>query len=454
MKPTLAFLLLLASVLVHMGSSFSFGREGAQYASWDDMNVVAHGLLQLGQGLKEHVEKTKRQMRDISTKLKAFNGTVADLSRQNKSLQEGEEALKTRAQEMVERESQVVNMSAEVHASAEELRAERQRMDRLEERVDGMQQGRGLKLNNSSNNRSDDANFIQRLLEAQNKWIDDLVDRIRQQQDELEKQNMHLQALQGKVKQRRVKSVVRRKHQEIALKDYTEEVASLTELATDCHELFLKGERNNGVYAIQPRNSQPFDVFCEMTAEGGWTVIQRRQDGSQNFNQLWEAYQKGFGSLKGEFWLGLDNIHTLTKQEELTLLVELSDWRGEAQSVQYTFRLGGEESNYALYLPKTICDSLENGLTTGPSGLSFSTIDRDNDLNADVNCAKQLSGGWWFSNCGQSNLNGKYPRKPNIRQRRQPRKQLIFWKTNHALRTTVLKIAPATVKSSVDQGYY
>ncbi|XP_070291206.1 angiopoietin-related protein 4-like [Salvelinus sp. IW2-2015] len=141
--------------------------------------------------------------------------------------------------------------------------------------------------------------FPQRLLEAQNKRIDYLVDRIRQQQDKLEKQNMHLQALQGEVKQRRVKSVVRRKHQEISMKDYTKGDASLTELATDCHELFLKGERNNGVYAIRPRNSQPFDVFCEMTAEGGWTVIQRRQDGSQNFNQLWEAYQKGFGSLNG-----------------------------------------------------------------------------------------------------------------------------------------------------------
>ncbi|CDQ99155.1 unnamed protein product, partial [Oncorhynchus mykiss] len=136
------------------------------------------------------------------------------------------EALKTRAQEMV------VNMSAEVHASAEELRAERQRihtrMDRLEERVDGMQQGRGLKLNNSSNNHSDDANFIQRLLEAQNKQIDYQVDRIRQQQGKLGKQNMHLQALQGEVKQSRVKSVVRRKHQEIAKKDYTKGVASLT----------------------------------------------------------------------------------------------------------------------------------------------------------------------------------------------------------------------------------
>lgn len=95
-------------------------------------------------------------------------------------------------------------------------------------------------------------------------------------------------------------------------------------------------------------------------------------------------------SLLGEFWLGLDNIHTLTKQEELTLLVELSDWKGEAQSVQYTFRLDGEESNYTLYLPESSCDKVESGVTTGPSGLSFSTIDRDNDLNTDVNCAKQL----------------------------------------------------------------
>ncbi|XP_052331760.1 angiopoietin-related protein 4-like [Oncorhynchus keta] len=155
--------------------------------SWDDVNVVAHWLLQLGQGLKEHIEKTKSQMRDISIKLKAFNGTVANLGRETKSLQEGGEALKTRAQEMV------VNVSAEVHAGAEELRAERQRihtrMDRLEERVDGMQQGRGLKLNNSSNNRSDYAN-LHWLLEAQNKRIDYLVDR--RQQDKLGKQNIYL----------------------------------------------------------------------------------------------------------------------------------------------------------------------------------------------------------------------------------------------------------------------
>lgn len=40
--------------------------------------------------------------------------------------------------------------------------------------------------------------------------------------------------------------------------------------------------------------------FC---ADGGWTIIQKRQDGSQNFNQLWENYKNGFGNMNGEIVL-------------------------------------------------------------------------------------------------------------------------------------------------------
>lgn len=37
-------------------------------------------------------------------------------------------------------------------------------------------------------------------------------------------------------------------------------------MASDCHELFLRGETTSGVFTIQPRNTEAFPVFCEMTA--------------------------------------------------------------------------------------------------------------------------------------------------------------------------------------------
>lgn len=40
---------------------------------------------------------------------------------------------------------------------------------------------------------------VQRLLSSQNRRIDQLVDKIKQQQDKLEKQSVHLNALQRKV---------------------------------------------------------------------------------------------------------------------------------------------------------------------------------------------------------------------------------------------------------------
>ncbi|XP_078114831.1 angiopoietin-related protein 4-like [Sander vitreus] len=435
-------LILLMTILVHAATAFPTDRRALliqdEHASWDDVNVVAHGLLQLGQGLKEHVDKTKAQMRDINAKLKAFNGTVAGLERRQ---QEQGEALKARSKE---EEEERERLAEEVKTQSEGIHT---RMDRLEEKVDEVLKEPTLKSNNSENTR---VSFIQRLVAAQNRRIDQLVEKITQQQDKLEKQSLYLQTMQRKVAHKRVKSHRRRDEETALMGEPAEHSKDASGLARDCHDLFIRGQRASGVYRIQPESSKPFNVLCEMTKEGGWTVIQKRHDGSQNFNQLWESYKKGFGNLNGEFWLGLENMHSLSKQGQYVLQVELSDWAGEQQQeARYRLQLDGEEKTFALHLESS-SGVQEKILTTGESGLPFSTVDRDNDLAADVNCAELLSGGWWFSSCGESNLNGKYPRRPNLLRGQQSRRQGMFWTSTkgqiNSVKTTLLKIAPTTIE--------
>ena len=87
-----------------------------------------------------------------------------------------------------------------------------------------------------------------------------------------------------------------------------------------CQDLYLKGSTTDGVYLVYPDNEEPIKVLCDMTTEsGGWTVFQRRMDGSVFFYLGWEDYRVGFGNLNGEFWLGNDNLHRLTANSDLML---------------------------------------------------------------------------------------------------------------------------------------
>uniref|UniRef100_A0A8B9Q772 Angiopoietin like 4 n=1 Tax=Apteryx owenii TaxID=8824 RepID=A0A8B9Q772_APTOW len=220
------------------------------------------------------------------------------------------------------------------------------------------------------------------------------------------------------------------------------------ELPENCQQPFLEGQQSSGVFQVQPSGSQPFKVYCDMTAEGGWTVIQRRRDGSVDFDQLWDAYKNGFGDLHGDFWLGLEKIHHLVQEGRYNLLIELEDWEGNSQVVQFVFSLGGESTAYTLNLLGPLSGELENAIGDFRQ-LPFSTRDRDHDLKADTNCAKHLSGGWWFSTCGHANLNGKYFR--SIPRQRHERKQGIFWKTwkgrYYPLKSTTMKIRPTELEA-------
>jgi len=64
----------------------------------------------------------------------------------------------------------------------------------------------------------------------------------------------------------------------------------LFEVYKNCAELYKAGQRLSAVYTINPDNSGAFDVYCDQTtAGGGWTVFQKRLDGSVDFYCGWDG---------------------------------------------------------------------------------------------------------------------------------------------------------------------
>ncbi|KXJ05764.1 Tenascin-R, partial [Exaiptasia diaphana] len=120
----------------------------------------------------------------------------------------------------------------------------------------------------------------------------------------------------------------------------------------NCAEVLKRGNKQSGVYKIDPDGKGAFQVYCDQkTAGGGWTVFQKRQDGSVKFYRGWNDYKKGFGNLKGEFWLGLDKIHRLTRQTKNKLRVDLQDFKGKSAYAEYSFfSVANERSKYKLSL--------------------------------------------------------------------------------------------------------
>ena len=140
-------------------------------------------------------------------------------------------------------------------------------------------------------------------------------------------------------------------------------------------------------------------------------MFQRRRDGSENFYRGWTEYERGFGHVKEEHWLGLKKVSCLTGAKPVTQLrVDLADFEGRRKYAHYSyFSVGNPSTNYTLSVggySGTAGDSLAIG-TSVHNGREFTTNDRDND-EVGFNCAVAWQGGWWYDNCHVSNLNGLY----------------------------------------------
>ncbi|XP_061170908.1 fibroleukin-like [Saccostrea echinata] len=188
--------------------------------------------------------------------------------------------------------------------------------------------------------------------------------------------------------------------------------------AKDCKDLRENGHTNSGVYEIYPfdTSSRPVSVYCDMeTMNGGWTVIQKRVDGSLSFERNWADYKNGFGTPEQNVWIGNDVIHQLTKGKTSSLYVSITTFYITNWYELYDqFSISNETEKYKLFLEGPAMGTLgDSMLHTGDvytelSGMYFTTSDRDNDRWSEGNCAVDWRGGWWFHKCHQGFLNGPW----------------------------------------------
>ena len=172
------------------------------------------------------------------------------------------------------------------------------------------------------------------------------------------------------------------------------------------------GRKVDGVYKIHQNILKIIQVYCDQTTDGGgWTIFQRRTDGSVDFFRDWEHFKQGFSDLQNEHWLGNENLFTLTLQglypRGNELRIDIINAKKIKKFVRYAnFHITSAASKYTLQVngyTGTLADVLKQN-----NRQKFSTFDSDNDSHSTINSAFKYFGGWWFNGCFSTHLNGKY----------------------------------------------
>lgn len=156
-----------------------------------------------------------------------------------------------------------------------------------------------------------------------------------------------------------------------------------------------------GVYLIHAGQT-PFEIWCN----NGSSLIQRRFNGSVEFNRKFSEYVHGFGDPSAEYWLGLESMHIMTADNCSSMRIDMSDIYGGYWYAEYEhFYVGSGDGGYVLDVAGfkgNASDAFEY-----QNHMEFSALDRDRDIS-NTHCAGNYEGGWWFSHCQHVNINGKY----------------------------------------------
>ena len=138
--------------------------------------------------------------------------------------------------------------------------------------------------------------------------------------------------------------------------------------------------------------------------ESKWRTIQQRtKPGSFGAKNNESTYRQGFGKLKDNYWIGLDKIYNLTRNNPMKLRLYYETTDGSIGVAFYNkFYIGDESSNFALYF-----DSYSHGNAGNSLGNRSEFLFTSERINNTV-----YYQGWWHDFRSDSTFNARYYREP------------------------------------------
>jgi len=136
---------------------------------------------------------------------------------------------------------------------------------------------------------------------------------------------------------------------------------------------------------------------CEIQLAEREFLVQQHVGASPFFNATWNELLVERGSPASDYWIGLERLHALTRDDKCSLRIDMNVVGGSTLWTEYsTFILRAESTDYSLNVSGhsgSVGDAM-----FAHSGMRFSTRDRPNDLDPNNNVALIRGGAWWYTN--------------------------------------------------------
>ena len=124
-------------------------------------------------------------------------------------------------------------------------------------------------------------------------------------------------------------------------------------------------------------------------------LFQRRFSDKINFHQSWDKYVEGFGELDGEFWIGLEKIHRLTKDGSQLRINTTTRGGSNTSNTYNTFTFHGATDSYKMNIgSNSLLFKRHNNVKFTIYGKQTTHCSSSNYSNSNTH-----TGGWWFGGC-------------------------------------------------------